>query len=307
LRLTVKNKAWVDKYLGGSWEVSEGQLFKEFDRSTHCVSLSQLSSDYLRSLKLFASIDHATTGITCMALVGADPDSNLIVLASYYESNQLISAHAQGMAAMLDQWAVRCSRQPQIASASKDPRVHPSWYMLEYCLIDPSTSAKTQQSQNSLISVQDQYQDHGIPTQQAWNALEPGLNLLQEYVHISPAHVHPFITKPDGSPVLGAPRLFVVADTNSDGIKEIIKFKRTVNEKGQITYVGRDHWLDNVRYVAMSRPEFPERSTRDLLVLDTFAQKALHSHQRWTKTFGRPEESNSWFGKRDGGSPGRPN
>lgn len=35
---------WVEKYLNGSWEVSEGQVFKEFDRSTHCITSDMLLS-----------------------------------------------------------------------------------------------------------------------------------------------------------------------------------------------------------------------------------------------------------------------
>lgn len=37
-------EVWVNKYLEGSWEVSEGQVFKEFDRSTHCITSNMLLS-----------------------------------------------------------------------------------------------------------------------------------------------------------------------------------------------------------------------------------------------------------------------
>lgn len=298
LRTTIKNQAWIDKYIGGSWDVSEGQRFKEFSRDTHTIRLTDLSPAYLASLRLYYSIDHATTGITCMVIAGQDPDSNIIALGSYYEANKLISEHAQGMKNLMDEWAIRCGREGQIKNSIVIPGQHPAVAAFEYGLIDPSTQAKTLQSKAELTSVQDEYVRHGIPTQPAWNAIETGLNLVDEYLHIRPTHVHPIFRQPDGAPRLGSPAFFIVTDGNKDGISEIVKFKKTIDQFGRIKYAGRDHWLDNVRYIMMSRPEPPLRTATDISVLDTWAQKAVKSHSKWADRFGKPApEANQWFSR----------
>ena len=294
LRITIKNKAWVDKYLGGSWDVSEGQLFKEFDRDVHLI---QTPPDaYLRSLALYASIDHASTGVTCLVAAGQDPDGNLIVLGSYYERDRLVSEHSRSMKALLDYWVRKCGREGLVAAMPRQEGTYQSCLGYEYILIDPSTAAKTQQSQAELKSIQQLYQENGIPTVQAWNSIAPGLELLQEYIHIQPTHVHP-LKSGATQPVFGSPRLFIVEDTNRDGINELIRFKRTVDEHNRIKYIGADHWLDNVRYIAMSRPEPPERSQSDLIAMDSLTRHLTTTHDKWAATFGKPTPTNQWWGR----------
>jgi hypothetical protein len=235
-----------------------------------------------------------------MVIAGQDPDSNLIVLDSYYESNRLISDHAKGMHNLMDEWAVRCNKQHIIRAAPKQPGIHPACYAFEYILIDPSTQAKTNQSRIDLTSNQDEYYRNGIPTIPAWNALETGLNLVQEYIHVKPSHVHPFHRNPTtGGPVLGSPSMFFVSSDNRNfnGLRELIRFKKTVDEHGRIKYIGRDHWLDNVRYIAMSRPEPPVRTPTDLAILDTSQQLMIRSHEKWAAGFGQVADTNTWFGK----------
>ena len=132
----------------------------------------------------------------------------MIALESYYEKNRLISEHAAGMRDMMDRWVIRCGRQGQIMASSPQPGIHPAVAAFEYGLIDPSTQAKTLQSRAELTSVQDEYVRNGIPTQLAWNAVETGWNLVDEYIHIKPGHVHPIVRKPDGSLLIGSPSFF---------------------------------------------------------------------------------------------------
>lgn len=291
-------QAWIKKYLNGSWEASEGQVFKEFDRSIH-VWEDSLPPEYLRQLNLIASLDHATTGITCMVVTGIDPHDNMIVLGSYYMKNRLISEHAAGIKALFDEWAERCGKKELAETKSKyDTTVHWSTHAFEYILIDPSTQSKTMQNKTEMWSTQDEYRRNGIPTIPAWNALETGINLLREYLHPKSAHMHPL------TGVRGAPSILIYGPANRDGIKEIIGWRKTISANGTYKYVGPDHWIDNVRYIAMSRPAPPAFTITDIVTMDTHSAMALRAHESWAKKFGTNPEENQWFGGGTGDNSG---
>jgi hypothetical protein len=284
------SKEWVEKYLNGSWKVSTGQVFKEFDERIHCIEMP--GKDYLRSLQLVASIDHASTGTTDMVIEGIDPDGNTVSLLEYREKNRLISEHAKAMAAMMDEAVALCGKTAIVNVAKKDEGVVPSFYAFEYILIDPSTQAKTNQSASELYSNLDEYRRNGIPAIPAYNALEAGINLVAEYLHPKPLHVNPFT----GS--RGSPSTFIVKSRCPGLVRDIIGLKKTISERGLPRYVGEDHGLDNKRYVLMSRPKPPERTVSDFQKLDSISQLSIRQHEKWGKKFdaGFKQDSNRWFG-----------
>jgi hypothetical protein len=291
--------AWVKKYLEGSWEVSEGQVFKEFQREVHCIGLPPAA--YLSRLKLIASVDHATTGVTCMVVAGVDPDNNVVVLGEYYQKNKLISEHSRGMFALMDEWVDRCGQRAKVQQAEPQPGVHPAYHAFEYVLIDPSTQSKTLQSRDELTSVQDEYRRMGLPTTTAWNAVEAGVNLLAEYLHIKPTHIHPLTQQ------RGAPSILFLRDSNPNGIREIISWRKTIGENGKPKYIGPDHWVDNVRYIVMSRPEPPRVTTGDMrgtgdAQTDTITRMAMRDMLKFDQKHRDPAaRASQWF---PGGSDG---
>jgi hypothetical protein len=282
---------WVKKYLRGSWKVSSGQVFKEFDERIHCIDMPPPS--YLRNLLLVASIDHASTGITDMLIEGIDPDGNTVSLLEYREKDRLISAHAQAMDMLMKEAIVMCDKQQQVDIAHKDPGVLPSTYAFEYILIDPSTEAKTNQSAVGLYSNLDEYRRNGIPALPAYNALEVGINLVKEYLHPKALHVNPFTGERN------SPSTFIVRDRCPGLVRDIIGLKRTITDRGAVRYVGVDHGLDNKRYILMSRPKPPDRTDADMLKLDSVSQQQVRMHERWGQKFDRgtgKHESNTWWG-----------
>lgn len=281
-------KEWVDKYLKGSWRVSTGQVFKEWDDDIHLIDMPP--AEYLSSLRLVASIDHADTGTTAMVIVGIDADDNAVALYEYYVKDKLISAHAAGMSSLMDVAVMQCGKQGAVNVASRQIGVVPSFYGFEYILIDPSTQAKVLQGKTELYSRLDEYRRNGIPAIPAINALETGLNLVGEYIHIKPGHVHPL------SGLRGSPSLFVVRKNCPNLRKNIIGLKRTISDRGVVRYVGEDHALDNLRYILMSRPEPPARTKKDILTMNSHDQMATRSHDKWANAFGKKSESNLWWG-----------
>lgn len=282
-------KEWVDKYLRGSWKVSVGQVYKEFDEKTHCVE--DLSTDYLYSLKLVASIDVATTGVNCMVIEGIDPDNNTISLYEYYAKDKLWSFHAEGMKRIMEQACMECGKEQIVFTASKQPDVAKWFYGFEYVLIDPSSQNKTLQNKTEMYSIQDEYRRNGIPTMQAYNALEAGINLVKEYLHVKKHHRNPFTGE------FVSPSTFIRRSTCPNLVREIRDWKVTFTPTGAKKYVGTDHAIDNKRYIIASRPEPPKRTEADLVALDSVTRKMVSTHEAWGKKFdGLGENSNQWFG-----------
>jgi len=281
-------QSWIDKYMSGSWKASEGLVFKELDEATHCIKCPD--PKFLSQLTLVGSLDHASTGIVCFCINGIDSTGNVFALASYYHKNRLISQHSQAIRDMCDDWMRLVGREDTCkAKAKYDPQVHWSMTGFEYILIDPSTQQKTLQNKNELWSAQDMYQREGIPTQAAWNAVDAGVALMQEYIHPKPAHLHPITGK------RGAPNYFIVREFNREGIKEIEGWKKTITINKSTRYVGPDHWIDNQRYIIMSRPEPPKSFSVPENTTDTHTAKANATLDKFLSTFGKPPSDNQWF------------
>lgn len=281
-------QSWIDKYIQGSWKASEGLVFKELDERTHYIT--QPPREFLERLSLVYCIDHGSTGVTCLCVSGIDPHGNVFALGSYYAKNRLVSQHAQAMRDVLDYWAAQCGKKDLAESLyNKNDTTHWSTHAYEYGLIDPSTQQKTQQSRNELLSIQDMYQREGIPTVPAWNAIDTGVSLFEEYIHVKPTHRHPLLG------TIGSPSYFIVKDGNEDGIKEMERWKRTITLNKTMKYVGSDHWIDCQRYVIMSRPEPPRIIARSLGIVDTHSVKAQTAFDRWNTTFGKAPNENQWF------------
>jgi hypothetical protein len=281
-------QSWVDKYLGGSWKASEGLVFKELDDRVHYINCPP--REILQGLTLVASLDHATTGVTCLCVDGIDREGNIFALGSYYAKNKLVSQHGHQMRELLDFWVRACGKEEIAKAAGKyDSQTHWSVAGYEYILIDPSTQNKTLQSKNELTSYQDLYAREGIPTVPAWNAVEAGVTLMEEYIHVKPSHIHPLTGKK------GSPSYFIVREYNQDGIKEIERWKRTITVNKTVRFVGADHWIDNQRYIIMSRPEPPKFTAKDMSFLTTHDRKAMTAFERWQQGFGKQPDTNQWF------------
>jgi hypothetical protein len=283
---------WVKKYLDGVWGSVEGQVFKTIDERYHFVHEKDIPPDYFRTLSLVGCLDHASTGVTAAPCVGIDPDGNIIVLGSYYSTDEgaerMISEHGHSIKREFDYWAKRCKGMADDYTG-RNFNQWPSIDFFEYCLIDPSTQAKTQMANNELTSIQDLYWRIGLPTLAAHNTMEAGVDMMQEYFQVKPVHVHPWLnTRP-------SPSIFIIQERNRAGIKELRGWKRVRNDRNELKYVGPDHWIDCVRYIVMSRPEPPRFTKKDILAMDTHGQKAVKAMATFDKKFGAPANPAQWF------------
>jgi len=250
---------WVEKYVNGSWEISEGMVYKEFNRDVHVID----HMPTLNGMKIYGSLDPAPASITCKVDVAIDHDFNHFVFWEYYRSERMLAQHAA------------------------DIRDRIAWYMAnqhqyEYTLIDPASQQRTnvRSDDNRLQSIREMYQDEGIFTVPAWNILEAGIERVKWLIHVDPNHAHPITGH------LGSPRLFVM-DHCVNAIDEFQGWKRKLESNGNIKYAGPDHALDNIRYIINSRPKPPMFSAHDESMMDSTTRLANRSHKNWSEKWDR--------------------
>jgi PBSX family phage terminase large subunit len=253
---------WVRRYLDGSWDVFEGQIFTELsDRLHNLDNWTNLLADsdyeaWLAGLRMIGCIDHATTGITTYGQDGIDKDENMFSVDEYYRSNRLISEHAIDIKGMMGEYGPN-----------------------DYTLIDPSTAAKTQQGPHELFSYLDEYHRNGIHAIPATrSAIEVGINLLKEFLHVNQNRRHPFTGE------WGSPRWMISKSRCPNLWKELTELRKELLPAGGIRYLGSDHAIDTKRYVAMSRPKPAPQTQRDAKPLsntvETLAARAAANFRR---------------------------
>ncbi len=271
---TTMDEDWVRRYLDGSWDVFEGQIFTELTDKKHNLDNftqgwgTQDRAHWLDGLRKMGSIDHATTGITAYEQIGIDSSENMFSVDEYYRSNRLISEHATDMKALMAEYGKQ-----------------------DYTLIDPSTAAKTQQGPNELFSYLDEYHRNGIQATPAHRAsIEVGINLLKEFLHVNPLRRHPFTGE------LGSPRYFISRSKCPNLWKELTELRKELLPGGGIRYVGSDHAIDNVRYVAMSRPNPAAQKPKDVAKLPTMDQLKIRAEEVFAKRFKEQQAGKgSWY------------
>lgn len=259
---------WCRKYLDGSWDVSEGQVFTELNERDHNLDnwtdlwSVQTYKDWVASLKIGASIDHATTGVTAMAGVGLDRGENMYALEEYYERDRTVSEHAKEMLSVLG----------GLCTASRPA----------FMFIDPSTERKDQVGKQELYSILDEYKRQN----QVFNdLLKPavrseiriGINRMKEMLKVNPNRIHPFTGQH------GSPSLFISKKRNRRGWNEMVELENKINAAGEIEYKGSDHWIDNIRYIVMSKlpDKFKKAEVANVEPEYVYAGKGYDSDGGW--------------------------
>ncbi len=246
---------WVIKYVRGSWEISEGMVFKELDRKTHVVDFHPPIGE----MKLYASLDHATTGVTCFIVIGITANHDYFVIREYYQKDRLVSEHAVAIRAIIT----------ELKAAGGE---------LEYILIDPATNQRSSQGNYQLKNVQELYTEEGINTISAWNTIEAGVERLKMLIHPSPTHFH------YDNGLAPAPHFYICSWCRHTW-DEFQGWKKEVDQYGYVKYKGTDHAIDNCRYIAISRPKPPSATYRDETLMGPGEAFASRTHRRWVERF----------------------
>lgn len=147
---------WVKRYLDGSWDVFEGQIYKEFDRALHVYSNIEIS----RHWPVYRIIDHGYNNPTCCLWIAIDYDNRAIIFDEYYERFKTIKENAA---------AIRAK--------------HPDFHGLTLC--DPSMFSRTMQREGKAWSPADEYRSYGITCvspyrDDNWVSEGIGINLVKQ-------------------------------------------------------------------------------------------------------------------------------
>lgn len=277
-------KEWVLKYIRGLWGASEGAIFKEFDEILHNLDNwinPNVDKDYYGwawGMNLVLAIDHADTGIVAMVLCGVDRAGNIYALQEYYGNNKLVSEHCFEMREKIFPFL-----SMNVGSGGSMVK------KVDYMLIDPSTTQKTQQRGGQLQGIVDDYRTSGFPCIPAWNALEHGFSLIAEHLHPIPIHRHPI------TGLMGAPSIFISKTRCPQLWKQVRGIKRVVKPNGVVEFKGIDHALDCLRYIVNSRPRRPELAKIDEGNLSSADLMMRRAHEKWARNFAKVTASGTAF------------
>ena len=232
--------SWVKRYVEGSWDAVEGQVWPDFDRDVHVFP--NINSDFeIQSVNetpftAIAGLDHGQTNPTAFIAGYIDEDGNIFISDEYYAKG-LVSCH--------------CLEIINKFNIEKFDTIE----------ADPSMMAKTREKSGLPWSIFEEYEDNGISLSPANNNKEAGWNRVGEYLRTDPEHIHP-ITGNKGSP-----RLFI-SDRCKFLLTELPEYiwKRTSDEHSNPKEEARklnDHACDALRYLIMSLPSPYERGKED--------------------------------------------
>lgn len=227
-------KSWVKRYVEGSWEAVEGQVWPEFDFNTHVFpnqEFPNIEIPYPKSSNdPFAGLDHGQTNPTCLLLAYTDNDENIFIYDEYYQSG-LVSHH--------------CSN---IKSTYKE-------FMLEEIHADPSMWSKVREKEGIPWSLADEYDEKGISLLRGNNNINSGLNRVGEYLKVVENKPHPFLTEEQSNKQ--SPSLFI-SNRCKNLIREIPEYiwKKTPDDQNPKEEPKKlnDHACDACRYLIMSLP-----------------------------------------------------
>lgn len=229
-------KAWRERFMEGSFDTFSGQMWPEFDPDFHVIQPFPVPEWW----ETYETIDHGYRNPTAILFAKFDDRGNCFIVDEHYESQRLVSYHANKIHERRAQWG-----QPAET------------------VIDPS-SAKIEP--NTGRSVIDEYFDSGVVVTPADNAVIAGINRVGEWLRLDPTHphpitneIHPLAEHHDPDERKGYPRLYIFANC-VNLIEHIPQYQwakkpPTQQEDAKEKPLKKDdHDVDAVRYLLMQRP-----------------------------------------------------
>ncbi len=224
--------SWVKRYVRGSWDAVEGQIWPEYDFDDHVFPNNESNFEILipydMDYEIFGALDHGQTNPTCMLGFYTDEDGNIFIFDEYY-SPGLVSKHCSEVNAKFD-------------IQRFDGGI----------VADPSMFGKTREKYGEEWSVSDEYEEQGIELDRANNDISAGINRVGEYLRVDPTHIHPITGE------MGSPRLFI-SQRCPNLMRELSEYiwRKPVSgndaQKEEPKKVN-DHSCDALRYGIMTRP-----------------------------------------------------
>lgn len=223
------------RYIEGSWDAFEGQIFPSFDEDLHVVADHSPPSGVRR----FVAIDHGISAPSCALFFYVHANGDIVVYDEYYQIHHSVTYH-----------------KARIREKASEPD------LFDYWRLDPQCWANTLEKDGDPWSVADEYSTmpNGIPVTKANNDWEASVVHLILYFEEDPDHINPFTQK------MGAPHIYVCE--RCENLIETLPgyiFDPKAVERGEdkVSTQCIRHAVDSLRYGVMSRPEpkkLPQRT-----------------------------------------------
>lgn len=211
------------RYVLGSWDVFEGQIFPDFRRAVHSVRPFAIPKEWMR----FRMMDWGENNPTTCGWIAMDNEKNLWYYKEYEKRGEFTPYHAKAIKEM---------------SSGEE---------IKYTVIDPSVKGRRGRSGKNIDM---EYKEAGFtPLYFGNNAVSAGISRLHKLFHVDETRIHP-ITKQRG-----APRIFFfdTCEKTMDCI-ENYRWKKPNNDDEnphEQPLKKDDHLVDGLRYGIMSLPD----------------------------------------------------
>jgi len=219
-------KAWVERFMEGSFDVFSGQIWPEFDVDVHTIKPFEIPMEW----EVIEGIDHGRRNPTAVLWAALDDKGNCFIVDEHYEAGQLVAYHAKKIL---------------------QNRVH--FKLPTYTVIDASAAQKDPNTGRSVI---DEYWDHGIPTIPSDRHVAARINRIAEWFMLDPEHPHPVTGEFRKE---GWPRLYIFKNCVEliEHIQQYQWKKKPPTQEADAKeepLAKDDHDVDCLGYILMTRP-----------------------------------------------------
>jgi PBSX family phage terminase large subunit len=217
----------IRRELYGEEDAFEGAIYPEFRRDVHVIKPFSIPKEWTRVI----GADHGYSNPAAFIWGAVDYDGNIYIYREYYETQRLVHEICK-----------------EVEAANADEKI-------EGIYLDPSTKAVRSQTGRSDWEVYLEHLPSKFALLTAENDVTSGIDRVKTYL------------KP--SVRTGKPKLFIF-DTCHNVLDEIGEYRWAplspgmqgkANEKEQPRKY-KDHAMDALRYLVMSRPELPQVADR---------------------------------------------
>lgn len=210
------------RYVLGSFDVFEGQIYPDFKPSVHVVAPFVIPQNW----KKIRCMDWGENNPTTCMWLAIDEEGNIWLYKEYYKRKEFTPYHAA-----------------EIKRINGDDKI-------AYTVMDPSVVGRRGTTGKKIDA---EYAEYGIRLRMGNNSVDAGIARMHKYLFVDPTRIHP-ITKTKGSP------RFFVFNTCTHFLDEVEGYRRkkvtNVDEDPSEKPLKKDdHTLDAVRYGIMSRPD----------------------------------------------------
>lgn len=237
-------KAWVDRYLEGSWSTFQGQVYKEFDRRLHVIQPFEIPAHWPR----FMGWDHGKTNPTSVTWQAVDEQGFVVLYKEYYQVSAVIKDHAEAVLALCEGDSV---------PRGEDGNSVQVW-------MDPGVAGDTDPDGRDFRQL---YLELGIIGLVANKKVQAGIEKVASLLHPDPEREFPDwhprgVQKDKKGRILkpadkGAPRAFIF-ETCQAHLHEIELYRYKERRMGELLNAHEepvkymDHAMDSWRYSSMA-------------------------------------------------------